>query len=249
MCLEYLLNRKKIEVDITQDNLMDLKYIYEQISNFIFEIEKNKIFISYKDEINNSIKELKLFNSKIKILEEEIDNERKKKMELKIQELENFLLNLKLNYSEINIEKDKNDIENIEKKIEFISELKNDELEIINKLGFIKKFSFDKKNIYSQQKEEIKKTLIEKSNSIKEDKKNRPLGTLIFTIIAGYLGIKNLGFLLGILAIVGTPIVLSFFYSDEDKKNQRELDELKNYEKKLNYIIDKLSILLSLSII
>ena len=246
MCLEYLLDHQKIEVDITQDNLMDLKYIYEQISNFIFEIEKNKIFISYKDEINNSIKELKLFNSKIKILEEEIDNERKKKMELKIQELENFLLNLKLNYSEINIEKDKNDIENIEKKIEFISELKNDELEIINKLGFIKKFSFDKKNIYSQQKEEIKKTLIEKSNSIKEDKKNRPLGTLIFTIIAGYLGIKNLGFLLGILAIVGTPIVLSFFYSDEDKKNQKELDELKNYEKKLNYIIDKLNNILKI---
>ena len=157
MCLEYLLNHQKIEVDITQDNLMDLKYIYEQISNFIFEIEKNKIFISYKDEINNSIKELKLFNSKIKILEEEIDNERKKKMELKIQELENFLLNLKLNYSEINIEKDKNDIENIEKKIEFISELKNDELEIINKLGFIKKFSFDKKIFIPNKRKKLKK--------------------------------------------------------------------------------------------
>ncbi len=238
----------KFNSEFSIENIIGLEKKYNKLLLSIQDIRQNKSVLNIFDleRVNKDLEKIELV---IQNLNYKKNIKKKKETDERLQELKKVFLNLSLNYTGIEIEKDRNDIEDIEKKTQVLSgikksDLNEEQLEIIDKLDAIKKYVLDKKNIYIQEKKRLEENLREKKESFEEEKKGGPLFLVLITIAAGYFGIKKLGFLLGIVAIIGTPIIGSLFLADEKKKEQKEITELKVNERKVNDIINKIEIII-----
>ncbi len=177
-------------------------------------------------------------------LEKEANTIKNQEINLNIKECERVFSELNMEYLITNIDKDKKDIETIENITKFLPKVKNYELseEQIRQLTClieIKEIVTSKQSQYQKEIPNLQKELEENKKSLQNDIDVKPLFLILSVIGGGYFGIKELGFLFGILAMIGAPIVMSKILSSMENDDRKKVNDSKNNLRKVNEIIKK----------
>lgn len=241
--LDYLLNNQENTISIELKNIHLLREFYNKHKNFITIIIQNNIFPLYEQELKNSQIRLEILNSKILALEKEANTIKNQEINLNIKECERVFSELNMEYLITNIDKDKKDIETIENITKFLSKVKNYELseEQIRQLTClieIKEIVTSKQSQYQKEIPKLQKELKENNNAIQVDGL-KILFLILSAIGGGYFGIKNLGFLFGVLIMIGVPVIISMLFSSIKNDIIKKNNDLKSNLRKVNEIIKK----------
>ena len=242
--LDYLLNNQENTISIELKNIHLLREFYNKHKNFITIIIQNNLFPLYEQELKNSQIRLEILNSKILALEKEANTIKNQEINLNIKECERVFSELNMEYLITNIDKDKKDIETIENITKFLSKVKNYELneEQIRKLAYLVEINnivTSKQSQYEKEMPELQKELEKNKKSLQDTINTKPLFLILSVIGGGYFGIKELGFLFGILVMIGAPVVMSMIHSSMENDDRKKVNDSKNNLRKVNEIIKK----------
>lgn len=244
--LDYLLNNPKNTISIELKNMDQLKRIYNNQKSFVESITKNNLFPLYEQEVKNLQARLEKLSSEISILEKEANVVKQQKINLNIKKCEEI-------FSEINLEciisildDDRQDIGTIEQATRFLhdvgkSELNKEQIKQLVYLTEMNKVVTSKQKYYQKKLPKLEKELKknkETARTTKDIKGMEPILLILAFIGGGYFGIKNLGFLYGIVAMIAAPILVSMFISAVEKDDIKKINDSKNNLKKANDLIN-----------
>lgn len=249
LCVNYLLNNQEIN-KVQENNISELKALYKKLNNFITNKTIKILFNSYESEVKGLKSRLEILNSNISNLEKELSVMRDKKLNSDIEKYEKLSSEFKIKSFEMDIDKDKLEIEIIENNTKFLSDTEDYELskEQIEKLVSLKAVNViltKKKEVYRQEKKKIQEELKQLKDKQNKEANVTPIVLIFFALVGGYFGIKISGFLLGILLLIGVPIIMSILFSSTQKDDIQKINELKNKLKNVNEILNKSTLIIN----